>query len=149
MNHSLLIAATATAMVLAGCSSASPRPVRAPTHAQAAPTSTAPPAPRPKGENQLRCDYTLELDANDHPDYHFIAGGTVSNTGNVGIVVRVAYKWRLLGSGSVIERRDYRVRVGATRDVDVRIPVTQTQVEAHQSAGAKCSTSATIISVFR
>ncbi len=110
-----------------------------------------PPEPDADGQYELTCDYELgDFGDSGDPDqgYRFIAGGTISNTGNVWIVVRATYKWRLLGQGSLIERRTYRLRRGQERDVDVVIPVTQDQIDAHQSAGSKCSTDVTIIESF-
>lgn len=144
MTHSPLLI-VATAIALAGCATTQPATTAPVTKAT---TTAERAAPHPKGDSKLQCDYTLELNGSN-PNYHFIAGGTLRNTGNVGIVMRVTYKWRMLGSGSVTEHHRYRVRAGQSRDVDVRIPATSDQIDAHQSAGSKCSTVVHIVDVFR
>jgi hypothetical protein len=99
-------------------------------------------AESPDGEYDLNCDYVLE------PSYRFIGGGTIENTGNIGIRVRVTYKWRLLGQGSHIEQRTYRLKPGQSREVDVSVPATGEQISAHQSADSDCKTSVKMLDTF-
>lgn len=103
-------------------------------------------AESPDGEYDLTCDYSLGGD--DTPDYRFIGGGTIENTGNIGMRVRVTYKWRLLGQGYHTERRTYRLKPGQSRDVDVSVPATSEQISAHQSADSDCKTSVKMLDTF-
>jgi hypothetical protein len=63
--------------------------------------------PDPKGEFDTKCDYLLRDDLDDHT---FVAGGTLINTGNVGIVVKFTARWTLLGGDPVTTSRTVRVR---------------------------------------
>lgn len=58
--------------------------------------------PEPDGDYDLKCDYELG-DFNESGDpskgFRFLAGGTLINTGNIGIRVRVTYEWDRLGAG--------------------------------------------------
>jgi hypothetical protein len=130
-----------------------------PSSSTASDESTPEPTPEPRvreaidasGDSELSCDYDLG-DFGDSGDpakgYRFLGGGTLTNTGNVGIVVRVTYKWRLLGQGSIVKRQTYRLRRNGSRDVDISFPVTDDMIDAHQSADGKCSSRATIVDHF-
>jgi hypothetical protein len=70
------------------------------------------------------------------------------NTGNIGIKVRVTFKWRLLGQGWYEETRTLKVRRGGTRDVDVSVPVSGDMIDAHQSADSDCRSNVKIIDTY-
>lgn len=105
----------------------------------------------PKGDYNLNCDYVLG-DFNESGDpakgFRFLGGGTVSNEGNIGIRVRVTFRWQQLGVSPVVERKTLRVPVGRVREVNVTVPATQDQIDLHQSADGKCSARATIVGRF-
>lgn len=104
-------------------------------------------AANPDGRYELNCDYTLPDDI-DSEDYRFIAGGTLENTGNVGIVVQITYKWDLLGQAPFKEQKTYRVKRGREKDVNVSFPVTSDMIDAHQSADGDCKTTVRIVDSF-
>lgn len=125
----------------------------------AAPSSTAAPeeteteapptreVPNPDGRYEMDCDYSLPADI-DSQDYKFIAGGTLENTGNVGIVARVTYKWDLLGQSDYKQVKTYRIARGRERDVDVSFPITSDLIDAHQSADSDCDVKVRISDTF-
>lgn len=108
-------------------------------------------APDDRGSYEMRCDYELG-DFGDSGDpsqgYRFVAGGTLRNTGNIGIRVRVTYKWKLLGRDPLTVRKHYRLRRGQSRDVNLTVPVTENDIDSHQSAAGDCSTKVTIVATF-
>jgi hypothetical protein len=146
MRNQAIATLITASLALAGCGTEL-QSANAPD-ARGTPVATTTTEAHPSGTSLLRCDYSLAWNAADDPNYHFIGGGTLSNTGNVGIVVLVTYKWRLLGQGSVERHRTYRLLPGRSRDVDIRIRASQTQVEAHQAANSKCSAKAETIDTF-
>jgi len=104
--------------------------------AQAAATS-APPAPTPvtaspNGTYQGACNYTL----GDNP-----VGGTavatgdvqVTNTGNIGTVVRVKITWPQQGYPSLAMTRKIRLTAGASQDVQYHMPLTYDQISNLQN----------------
>lgn len=107
--------------------------------------------PDPNGDYDLNCDYDLgDFDESGDPakGYRFIAGGTLINTGNIGIRVRVKYKWKRLGQEALTVNKHYRVRRDQERDVNITVPVTQGDIDAHQSADSDCSATADIVDTF-
>lgn len=104
---------------------------------------------KPDGEYDLNCDYLLkfsdDLQSNDHK---FVGGGTLMNTGNVGIRVQVTFKWNLLGQNPLIIRKVYKLKRGAERDINVSAPASTEQIDAHQSADGKCSSKVRIVGTF-
>jgi zinc-ribbon domain len=107
--------------------------------------------PNPDGKVKLKCDYELG-DFGDSGDpsqgFRFIAGGTIKNTGNVGIVVKVVAKWQLLRQDPLRFTERVRLRAGKRKRISISIPVTQDQIDAHQSADGDCNTNATIVDSF-
>lgn len=123
----------------------------------AAETETAPTQqrvrqdPDPDGDSELQCAYELgDFGESGDPKkgYRFVAGGTLHNTGNIGIRVRVTYQWKLLGRAALTVHKHYRVRRGEDRDVNLTVPVTDADIDAHQNAAADCSAKSTIVSTF-
>jgi hypothetical protein len=107
--------------------------------------------PNPDGKSNLKCDYDLG-DFGDSGDpsqgYRFLAGGSVKNTGNVGIVVKVVAKWDLLGQDPVRYTERMRLRAGKRKRLKVSLPATSDQIDAHQSADGDCNTNVTIVDTF-
>jgi len=102
------------------------------------------------GEYELDCAYELGEGTDDNPfaDYRFTAGGTLNNTGNTNIRVRVTYKWKRLGSSAKTARKTYRVKEGQERDVNITVPASQLDISAHQNADGDCSAKATIVGTY-
>jgi hypothetical protein len=112
------------------------------------------PAPEPKtdGDSNLACSYELG-DFGDSGDpakgERFTAGGTLTNTGNTNIRVRVTYQWKLLGTAPKRLRKIYKVREGEERDVNVTVPAGDGEISAHQSApDPACKATATILGTY-
>lgn len=108
--------------------------------------------PDPDAEYDLECDYLLG-DHNESGDpsqgYRFVGGGTLRNTGNVGVRVRVTYKWELLGQSPKTVKKTYKLLHGqGPRDVNVTVPATSDEISGHQSADSDCTAKATIIGVL-
>lgn len=117
----------------------------------ATPEPDPPALPEPDGKYELTCDYELgDFGESGVPDagYTFIGGDTIENTGNIGIKTEVTYKWRLLGRGSLVERQTYKLRPGREKDVDILVPVTDADIDAHQSADGDCKTSVEMVDTF-
>jgi len=96
-------------------------------------TTTPPPAsPDPKGTDTGSCDYQLGSDP---------VGGTakavgeidVTNTGNVGIVVRTVITWPQEGFAPLLMHKRARVPVGGTVPVSFNRPLSYDQITALQS----------------
>ncbi len=103
--------------------------------------------PNSEVDADLTCDYLLG-DSVDDDEYRFVAGGTLENTGNVGTVVRVKVEWKLLGDDPVTFSRNLRVKRGFKRDVQIKVPATGDQIDAHQSADDDCKPRAKIVDTF-
>lgn len=115
----------------------------------AEPVSEPPPAPEPDGTYSLNCDMLLgDFTENPETGYRFVAGGKVKNTGNIGTVVEVEAEWEVLGSEPVVETRRVRLPIGQTRNVDITVPATDDQIDAHQSADSRCQIDGTMIDTF-
>lgn len=114
------------------------------------PEEPAAPAAEPDGEYELNCDYLLDFDEslNGNDNHKFVGGGTLTNTGNVGIKVRVAFKWRLLGQNPLIVKKTYKVKRNQEREINVTVPVTGEQIDAHQSADGDCDVKVKITDTF-
>lgn len=108
------------------------------------------PKAQPKGDYNLKCDYVLgDFDSADPAKgFRFIGGGTVSNEGNIGIRVRVTFRWDQLGAAAIVKSKTYRLPVGRERDVNVTVPATGDQIDLHQSAEGDCSARAKIVGRF-
>lgn len=110
---------------------------------------SAPAKPEPDGQYNLTCDYLLgDFTEGTDAGFKFVAGGTVKNTGNIGIVARARARWQQLGSAPLLEERTLRVAVGRTKRVAITRLGTQSEIDAHQSANGDCSTSVKIVDTF-
>lgn len=100
--------------------------------------------PDPEASVESNCDYLLDFDSGSK----FIAGGTITNTGNIGVVVRFSASWTLLGSTPVRAEKRVRIRPGQEREVQLARPASTSQIDAHQSADGKCKADGTIVDTF-
>ena len=80
--------------------------------------------------------------------YRFIAGGTLRNTGNVGIVARVRAAWEQLGSAPLREEKMVRVARGKTKRVSFTVLASQDHIDLHQSAEGNCRVNVQIVDTF-
>ena len=90
----------------------------------AAATSAAPtpaPVPSPNGTFQGSCDYTLTN--NIYGNDHLIGEVDLTNTGNIGTVVRVRITWPQEGYAPITARKTVRTKPGTTTPVRFHIPV--------------------------
>jgi hypothetical protein len=106
------------------------------------------PEPDPDGKFDLTCDYVLGNFEEGPGGYRFIAGGTLENTGNIGIVVRWTTRWSLLGADALRVSELYRLKPGQTKEVKRSVPATQEQIDLHQSADGKCKDNVTVSTTF-
>jgi hypothetical protein len=105
-------------------------------------------APNPDGTFTTRCDYQLGDFTESESGYRFVAGGTLKNTGNVGIVAKFKATWQILGTSPVVETRTIRLKPGRSRQVQVTRVATQNEIDGHQSADGECKTTVNIVDSF-
>ena len=102
-----------------------------------------PPHPQLRFDNN--CDYLL----GDDPDGHsFVASGTLINTGNIGIIVRFKGEWKLLLSDPMTTAKTVRIKPGREKEVQVSLPATGEQIDAHKGADGTCETNVEIVDDF-
>lgn len=104
--------------------------------------------PEPEADSQLTCAYLLgDFGESGDPaqGYRLVGGGDVRNTGEVPARVEVRFSWEMLGAEPVRQQKTFFVKAGRTRRVAITVPVTQTQIDAHQAADGKCRSHAEIV----
>lgn len=103
----------------------------APTQAAATPAAPAP-VPSPNGTAQGACDYTL---GNDPADGTAVATGDVdvTNTGNIGTVVKVSITWPQQGYSPLKMTKTVKIPTGGENDVQFHMPLTSTQLDNLQN----------------
>lgn len=106
------------------------------------------PAGEPEVQYDIRCDYLLG--GGDIDEYRFVAGGELVNVSAsaVDLAVQVVYSWDRLGSDPVSVDRLYRVKEGATRDVQITVPASPDDIDAHQAADGECDVAVKIVDAF-
>ena len=112
--------------------------------------------PKPDGNFKSACGYELgDFTTGSSAGMRFTADTTLTNTGNVGIVVRVDGKWRLSGGQAVKQSRKVRLPVKAEKDFGFWVPATQDQISAHQNVeagtnydGSACKVTVTMVDTF-
>lgn len=104
---------------------------------------------RPDGKYTFRCNYILgDFTSNTAGGYRFVADATVTNTGNVGTVSRVTAIWEQIGTEAVKKTKTVRVKAGGKGKVGFTVPVSQEQIDLHQSADGECTVRSRIIDTF-
>lgn len=104
---------------------------------------------RPDGKYTFRCNYILgDFTSNTPSGYRFVADATVTNTGNVGTISRVTAIWDQVGTEAVKSTKTIRVKAGGKRKVGFTLPVSQEQIDLHQSADGECTVRSRIIDTF-
>jgi hypothetical protein len=157
----MLPLAAAAALLLTGCGAQKTGTLTTGTAASGGTASTAEPSgttepaptPSPDGKFTHSCDMLLNTDFNSSTMGWLVADAELRNTGNIGINVNVKAVWKQAGSGPIIKVKHVRIGYGHHRAIHFKLPVTQGQVDAYQSApgyfnNGACSVSATIISNF-
>jgi hypothetical protein len=121
----------------------------------AQPSGTTEPAasPQPDGKFTHSCDMLLNTDFNSSTSGWLVADAELRNTGNIGININVKAVWKQAGSNPIVKVKHVRIGYGHHRAVHFKLPITQGQVEAYQSAPGyfndnACSVNATITSNF-
>lgn len=108
-----------------------------------------PATPDPEADVESSCDYLLSFSDDYSTSAHkFVAGATITNTGNIGVVVRLKATWTLLGGEPVTAEKTARIKRGGEREIQISKPATDNQIDAHQSANGKCKAKGTIIDTF-
>lgn len=143
------LAAALLALILMGQDDCSTEPEQPAKDESQKPEKPAAAVPDPKGTFEGNCNYLLgDFTEGTEAGYKLVAGGTVENTGNVGIVATVKARWTMLGAEPVTESRKVRLKRGQSKEVQLRVLATQAQVDAHQAADGKCKTDVTIVDTF-
>lgn len=154
-RRSWLVRLTLIAIALAlmgqedSCSTDTDQPAKDATQNGAPEKEEAPVTPEPDGEFNMNCDYLLgDFSEGSDSGLKFVAGGTVKNTGNVGIVVRARVRWQQLGTDPILEERTVRLRPGRQKRVNITRLATSNEIDAHQSADGDCKPAVTIVDTF-
>ncbi len=99
------------------------------TAAPAAPT----PTPNPNGTYQGSCDYTLTQDFNN-PDANWLVGEIdLTNTGNVGVIVKTRITWPQEGYPPITARKTVRLAYGQSKPVRFHVPANSNVITLLQS----------------
>ncbi len=130
-------------------------PVAASSQAAAtsAPPAPTPVTPSPNGTYQGACNYTL---GNNPVGGTAVATGDVqvSNTGNIGTIVKVKITWPQQGYAPLAMTKKIRLAAGASQDVQFHMPLTNDQINNLQNwqTGHNyqdgCTYKSTIMSTF-
>lgn len=168
MAYKLLALALATAAGLAGCgggartvtvtqpasaqASSSTAPIETPSTSDSIDTSelsdstTEPPTPNPEAKLSSTCDYVLG-DANDD---RLVADGSLRNTGNIGVKVRVTGYWRQAGQGPIKKAKTYRLAAGQTASVELGVNVGYNEISLLQAVARdrQCYVKLSIVGTF-
>lgn len=109
--------------------------------------SPVPPVANPKGKYWSDCNLLLSdtLNGSDH----LVADATIHNTGNVGIINRATARWNIAGSAPLTKTvKGVRVRVGGSKMVHFRVPVSTETALAYEDANFHCGVKVTITGTF-
>jgi hypothetical protein len=127
-------------------------PTPSPTPPSPSPTPPAVVLPDPAVDFSFACDYVLgDFTENPRTGYRFIASAELTNTGNVGAVVKVVASWKQLGTDAVKAEKTVRIPYEGTMTVDFTKPVGSNEIDLHQSAsdlGEPCTVDGTITDTF-
>ena len=154
-----LLSATAAALLLTGCGTEKTGSLTTgttrTTGASAEPSGTTEPAAsaKPDGKFTHSCDMLLNSNFESSVTGWLVADAELRNTGNVGITVNVKAVWKQAGSNPIVRVKKVRIGYGHHRAVHFKLPITQDQVAAYQSApgyftNGACSVKGTITSNF-
>ena len=102
----------------------------------------------PDGTYSLTCGVRLGDFTEGPHGYRFVAHGTLKNTGNIGIVVHVIGRWELKGAPPATTAENFKLDVDEKQQVEMTVPTTQQNVDAHKKAGNHCKTNIKILRTF-
>jgi hypothetical protein len=113
------------------------------------PPAEPPVEPDPDADYTSVCDYLLgDFSDNTRTGYRFVADADITNTGNIGIVVRVNVSWRQIGTNPVKASKTAKIKVGSSKTVHITEPATGDEILAHQSADSRCKVAVLIVDTF-
>jgi hypothetical protein len=117
--------------------------------------SFVPPVPfisAPKAEYTSTCDYVLgDFSSNTSHGFRFIAGADITNTGNVGITIRLTASFKQLGSRPLVVTKEGQIPYNGKRSIEITKPVSQNEldlIQAAQGGGDICTAKAKIVGTF-
>ena len=61
------------------------------------------------------------------------------------VTVRVTVRWTLLGEDPVKTAQRVRLPASSSKDIQIRVPATGDQIDAHQSADGECEPNAEVV----
>jgi hypothetical protein len=139
------LAATASPKAETHPRSSSPPPLPASTS-----SISVPPVPNPDGKYSGTCDYTLTSGFSYAHAGDLIGEVRVTNTGNIGTVVRVRMHWTQVGYRPITVTKMVHVPYKGRRVARFHQRATYTMINRLQAAsyGHECSYKATIIRTF-
>ena len=109
---------------------------------EAEPTQAAPVA---DGRFSSTCDYVLGDFTESSRGFRFVANANLKNTGEIGIVVRLAAQWKQGGKGPIKVVKIVKVPVGRTQNVGITRIATGDEIDLHQATDQGCTVKASII----
>jgi hypothetical protein len=111
-------------------------------------TTAKPGEANPDGTYSLTCGVRLGDFTEGPHGYRFVADGTLKNTGNIGIVVHVTGRWELKGAPPVTTTQNFKLDIDENQKVQMTVPSSQQEVDAHKKAGSHCKTNIKILRTF-
>jgi hypothetical protein len=106
-----------------------------------------------KADYTSNCDLLLNSNFDSSTTGWLVADAEITNTGNVGAVIRVTATFKQAGSRPIRIVKKARVPIGAQKNVHFKRPVSQNETGAYQAApgyfnGNACSVKAKITTTF-
>ena len=152
MNPAKSLTLVAAALAVAGCATTTSQTADQSSTNSGDGQTTQTLVAHPDGQFQSNCD--ISLPDNINGQYAFIAGADLTNTGNIGIVVRVGVRWNQISSPDVLANQTLRLRVHGSRTAKFNVPATQDQISqmqaspSYQNGGGGCKVRVNIIGTF-
>lgn len=133
---------------------ASSLPTVSETATPPAPTNTPAPVPSPNATGQGTCDVSLASGING--TNYLVSEVDVTNTGNVGVVIRVRVSWPQVGFAPIVRQKTVQVPFGQTVHANLSVPadpngpdiVGNFQNYQLSHNGDPCSYDLTVVSTF-
>lgn len=107
-----------------------------------------PPTPDPDARYSQTCDYLLSSDI--YGDNHLIGSSKVNNTGNVGVVAEVTFKWFQAGGAAIVEKDTLRIPYNGHKTAKANIPADMDVISRLQALpyDQQCSVRAKLVDTF-
>ena len=122
--------------------------VRAPDEDATPETEPTQAAPVADGRFGSTCDYVLGDFTESARGFRFVANADLKNTGEIGIVVRLAAQWKQGGKGPIKVVKTVKVPIGRTKNVGITRIATADEIDLHQATDQGCTVKASIIDTF-